>query len=92
MEICHHLIKKEQIVGIGPFMKIFDNDAAMHALYAPVKYFFLVHLKTISIKIESDWFYTTGIPDEKKEENKNLYNDFRNGYIAARKTIEELVA
>lgn len=91
MEICHHIIKKDQIVGIGPLMKIGSSDQQMHVLYQPVMYFFLLHLKTISIKIESDWFYRTGIEQPQLEEHKNLATDFKKGYEEARKQIKDMV-
>jgi hypothetical protein len=91
MEICHHLIKKEHIVGIGPLSKTYSSDHQMHELYQPVLMFFLVHLKTISIKIESGWFYRTGVDATLFEEHKNLAADFKKGYEEARKTIKEMI-
>lgn len=92
MEVCHHLIKKEQIVGIGPLMTQFSNDQAFDLLYGASKLYFYLHLKTTSIKIESDWFYKRGVEPHILAEHKNLYTDFRNGYQKARKTIEELIS
>lgn len=75
-------------MGIGPLMKNYlVDDEFKHS----IRYFFLLHIKTCSIKIESENFYVAGVEEQLREEHKNLITDFKNGYEQARKTIKDMV-
>lgn len=90
MEICEHIIQKDQIVGIGPLMVQLSPDEAIQQFYNSRKLYFILHLKNQSTKIESDWFELgrgESISEEQKAAReaftkwKSMYNDAKKGII-----------
>ncbi len=86
MNICKHFIFKDEIIGISPvmtnhFMQPIDN------LYKRKQYYFLVHCRQQSIKIESDIVETANADDSYLQKTKKHLEDFLKGYEEAKSMI-----
>src|SRR4051812_25162823 len=91
MNICNHIIREDQIAGIGPLMMQQSSDHTIRMLYNSRQLWFYLHLKNHSVKIESDWI---DLGDGSLEENKKqrgLYNDFTKQYKEAEEKILSIV-
>ncbi|HRH60314.1 MAG TPA: hypothetical protein PL045_07075 [Chitinophagaceae bacterium] len=91
MNICGHLIKKDQIVGIGPLMKESVGDITTQNLYGSFRLFYLIHFKSSSIKIESTWMDTKGLSDSDIKYFQTVENRFTAEYNEAHALIEEII-
>ena len=95
MLICNHIIKDEEIIGIGPLMMQFPAEDIQYQIYGRRKLYFVLHLKNHTTQIESDWFdIGTGSFDDLAEHEKKqrqLYMDFKTDYEASKGIIEKLV-
>ena len=80
MNICNHIIDELQIIGIGPLM-----SETRQTYYANIKYWFMLHCKQLSIKIESPVF----LPEE--EADKKAMQEFTKQFNNARASVEELI-
>jgi hypothetical protein len=91
MIICHHIIQKSEVVGIGPLMVARHPDHVQATIYQSRQLFFVLHLKNQSVKIESDWFAFDGVDGEQKKKNRDAYDQFRGQYDTAFAEIKELI-
>jgi hypothetical protein len=93
MEICTHLIKTEEIIGIGPLMVESHPDMASRTLWNAKRFAFQVHCRQRSIEITSDYYHvgTGNNPNAEEAEARKKYYGFKSQYEEARKKIEELL-
>ena len=91
MEICSHIIDKNQIIGIGPLMKKhFTNGISEY--YKRIQFSFMVHCKQQSILIESDIVERFGLEEINLTKNKSYLDRFSNNYEDLKKEITSLVS
>lgn len=83
MEIFGHIVKSDEVIGIGPLFMQQSSDPAMRSLYNSFRYEFELHARTRSIKIVSDYFHPAGQDAEKEKANK-----WKEEYFTERKKIE----
>lgn len=91
MEICHHHIAQDEIVGIGPLMSKRNSDQVVDMMYKARQLNFYLHLRNQSILIESDWFYLDGCPADQLEKNKAAYEKFVADYNDAAESVKMLI-
>ncbi len=90
MEICSHMIDKNQIIGIGPLMnKHFTNG--IDSFYKRLQLSFIVHCRQQSILIESDIVEREGVEDLYKVKNQNYLDSFTQNYEQVKKEISSLI-
>ena len=81
MKICNHSVDSSQIIGIGPLISVKSTAA----YFAHRTYFFMLHCKHQSIKIESEFFLTD------QEKDLAAEKEFRNQYCKAHDMILGLI-
>lgn len=91
IELNGHLIKKSEIVGIGPLMIVDTQNSAEWALYASRRYFYVIHLRNHDIKIESDWYRFQSIPEDQLADNKKAASEWKQRYDRQRNEIEKFL-
>jgi hypothetical protein len=92
MNICNHTIKTSEIVGIGPLMVQYSIDPVILQLYKRKMLWFYLHLKNMSIKLESDWCDFDGVDADQIARNKAYYDGFKKGYDDAKDNITNILA
>ena len=91
MDIIGHLIQDTEIIGIGPLYAEPTKDLTMQSLYNSFRYFFDVHCRQRSIRIESDYFKPAQSDELKRLNEKKRYNDWKEEYNRVRKLIAEQI-
>lgn len=91
MLICQHIIKSSEIVGIGPLMRETATDQISAQVYDSVRYFFMLHLKNQSVRIESNLVARAGMSEPQLHRNKIHLKEFESDYDFAVTTIKTLV-
>ena len=92
MEICKHVIKDEEIIGIGPLMSAVTNDPVQLAVYKEGRLWFDLHLKGNTVKIESPWFsFAEHLSEKEREETNKEFVEWRQMYFNAKDTIDTLI-
>jgi hypothetical protein len=91
IELNGHTIKKTEIVGIGPLMLERSLDPVLSSLYAPIRYFYTLHLRNQSVRIKSPWYDRQGRSPEDLETNKSEYSNWEKGYWTAKKAIIDAI-
>jgi hypothetical protein len=91
MSICGHIIKLNEIVGIGPLMVQRSADQTTFMIYGSRKIWFILHLRSQSVKIESDWCATRGYDKEVLEADKKKYSIFSVEYEISRRIIVKML-
>lgn len=86
MNVMHHLIKSESIIGIGPLMREAATDQARASLFKSYRFLFELHLTAHTTTIYSEWLNKLGTADELKQHNKNA-EKFMDEYNLIRKQI-----
>lgn len=80
MNICGHIIKKSEIVGIGPLMVKGHPDQTVRMLYNDKQLLFSLHLKNCTIEIDSPWFRLGDGSLTEYKEAREKYDAFKAAY------------
>lgn len=88
MNINGHLIKDSEIVGIGPLMVQQSTDLTIETLYRARRYYFDLHLRAHSVRIETDFLYFDGITAEQLNQSEKKRKEFNESYHKSRDFIE----
>lgn len=91
MNICTHLVKDQEIIGIGPLMFERTHDQTALMIYKTTRYFFELHLKAHTIVIKSNWADFAGHDPDKLADYKVNFDKFKLEYIEARKAVAEQI-
>ena|ERR1051325_7852842 len=91
MEIIGHLIQDTDIIGIGPLYAEQSKDLMMQSLYNAFRYFFEVHCKQRSIRIEGDFFKPAGYNDHNKEKETAKIKSWKEEYFRATKLVADQI-
>lgn len=87
MDICHHIIKESEVVGIGPLMLKLHPDQVQRELYGSRKLYFFLHLKNQSVKIESDYLDSL----DPKNAGAHVLKKFQEDYEKAKTAVHDIV-
>lgn len=88
VELAGHLIKRTEIVGIGPLI----NGSISTQSSTKVTFYFFLHLRHQSIKIESTWINNLMITSEM--EKKSMLEEmeaWKKAYNFAKETVRNAV-
>lgn len=91
MEIFNHIIKDEEVIGIGPLKIKYINDASS-PLFMPACFFFTLHLKARDIKIETELFDKMPQNEKDKIASTKKWDESWAFYDYARNQISLLVS
>ena len=95
MNICGHLIKTTDIIGIGPLCYQESPDLTLRTLYEQQRLVFDIYTSRSTIEIKSDYF-NVGTGQSRKDdkimqEHYKRYVEFENDYYSVKRTIAILI-
>ena len=91
MLVCGHIIKDDEIIGIGPLMKNVPNDT-LNEFYNKQNIWFELHLKGHTTRIESGWLYLgTDEKDKEATKQRKLYTEFKSGYEQVKAAVMQII-
>jgi hypothetical protein len=82
MQICNHTIADDEVIGIGPLMTENKQDP----IYPTKRYWFYLHCRQQSIRIESDAIVVGDFNPQKENDVKYLQS-FKNCYENATEKV-----